>query len=236
VAQGSTDYRCLATIELPAEDVDRYDQLLCQATSVFTRQRWHLLLSAEKAAVFDTFGVPPGLKRKRLHVWSIPNFDSLPEVMAYAADDPSYVKAQQLTLDEIQNLYVVLRWDSPIGLPETPVNFYMMESLQMVNGVQPRETFATYMDNAVYKMNTKYGWKIVFAGNAATGVIDQYVNIWGMADITKLEQAIKEYRGDPSWAAVTHVWTSLWTPHPLPCFDVLGAPAASPAGTGARTG
>lgn len=190
------------------------------------------MFAAQKAAVFDTYGAPPGLKRRRLHAWSIPDFDSLTEVMAYAADNPSYVKAQQMTIDETQNLYVVLRWDSPIGLPDTPVNYYMMESLQMVNGVQPREDFATYMDNAIYKMNTNYGWKILFAGNAATGIIDQYVNIWGMADTSKLEQAINEYRADPSWKAVTHVWTSMWTPHPLPCFDVLGAPAARPVKTG----
>ena len=34
--------------------------------------------------------------------------------MAYAADDPNYVKAQALTIDEMQNLYVALRWNNPI--------------------------------------------------------------------------------------------------------------------------
>lgn len=213
-------------MEVPTEEADLYDQYLCKASGVFTKQDWRLMLSAEQAALFDTVGKPPGLKRRMLHLWSIPGFDSLTEVMAYAADDPNYVQAQLLTIDEMQNLFVVLRWDSPIGLPDTPVKFYMMEVLQMINGVQPRETFAQYMDNAVYNMNTKYGWKIVFAGNASTGIIDQYVNIWGMADTGKLEEALVAYRGDPSWIAVTEVATSLWTPRPLACFDVLAAGAA----------
>jgi hypothetical protein len=210
-------------MEVPTEDVDQYDQYLCKASAVFTKQDWRLLISAEKAALFDTSGKPPGLKRNLLHAWSIPSFDSLTEVMAYAADDPNYVQAQLLTIDETQNLHVVLRWDDPIDLPDTPVNFYMMEALQMVNGVQPRENFADYMGNAVYAMNRKYGWKIVFAGNASTGIIDQYVNIWGMADTGKLEQALVEYRGDANWASVLEVSTSLWTPRPLACFDVLRA-------------
>jgi hypothetical protein len=214
-------------MEVPTEQVEQYDQLLCKATGVFTKRDWRLLLSAEKASLFETTGPPPGLKRRLLHLWSIPDFNSLTDVMAYAADDPNYVQAQLITLNEGQNLFIALRWDSPIGLPDTPVNFYMMETLQMINGVTPRDTFAQYMDNAVYKMNQAYGWKILFAGNASTGLIDQYVNIWGMADITKLEHAINEYRSDPSWTAVTNVSTSLWIPHPLACFDVLRGGAAS---------
>jgi len=219
-------------MDLPAGKVDAYDQLLCKAAPVFTDRDWRLLISGQKAALFDTLGAPPGLQRKLLHVWSIPDFDSLSQVMAYAADDPSYVKAQQMTIDELQNLYVALRWDSPIGLPDTPVSYYMMETLQMVNAVRARDDFANYMDDAVYSMNTKYGWKILLAGNAATGIIDQYVNLWGMADTTKLEAAINEYRSHASWtAAVSRVMTSLWTPHPLPGFDGPGATAAAATGT-----
>jgi hypothetical protein len=217
------DYWCLATMEVPAGQVDQYNQLLCAAADVFTRHDWRLVVAAEKAALFETSGAPPGLQRRLLHVWSIPTFDSLTGVMAYAADNPNYVEAQSITIDEAQNLYVVQRWANPIGLPDTPVNFYMVEILQIVNGVKVRNDFANYMNDAVYKMNTSYGWKILFAGNAATGIIDQYVNIWGMTDILKLEAGIKEYRSDARWtAAVTQVSTSLWVPRPLPCFENLG--------------
>jgi hypothetical protein len=219
-------------MELPAGQVDAYDELLCKAAPVFTDRDWRLLISGEKAALFDTLGAPPGLQRRLLHVWSIPDFNSLPQVMAYAADDESYVQAQEMTINEMQNLYTALLWDSPIGLPDTPVSYYMMETLQMVNAVQARGEFATYMNQAVYSMNAKYGWKILMAGNAATGLIDQYVNLWGMADTTKLEAAIKEYRSGASWvAAVTHVATSLWIPRPLPGFGAPGATAAA-AGAG----
>ncbi len=217
-------------MEVPADQADRYDQLICQAASVFKKHDWRLLVPAMKADVFDTTGKPPGLFRKLLHVWSVPSFDTLPEVMAYAADDESYVEAQALTVGEMQNLYIALRWDSPIGLPDTPVNFYMMETLHMLNSVQVRGDFASYMDSAVYKMNESYGWKIMFAGNATTGVINEYVHIWGMAETTNLEAAIAEYRGGASWAAaVSRVSTSLWTQRPLPCFDTLSAPAPAPA-------
>ncbi|HWO22672.1 MAG TPA: hypothetical protein VNO30_28125 [Kofleriaceae bacterium] len=231
MAQGAdSDYRCVATMEVPADQVERYDQLICQAASVFKAHDWRLLVPAQKTDVFDTTGQPPGLVRKLLHVWSIPSFNTLPEVMAYAADNESYVEAQALTMGEAQNLYTVLRWDSPIGLPSTPVNSYMLETLHMINRVQAREDFATYMDNAVYKMNSSYGWKILFAGNATTGTINEYVNVWGMAETSTLEAAIAEYRGGAAWAAaVSRVSTSLWSQRPLPCFDTLNAPAAESA-------
>lgn len=219
-------------IEVPADKATLYDQLICKAASIFKTHDWRLLVAAEKSALCDATGAPPGLLRTLLHVWAIPDFDSLPQVMAYAADDPSYVKAQALTVGEMQNLYTVLRWDSPIGLPDTPVKYYMMESLHMVNSGQAREDFASYMDNAVYKMSSSYGWKILFAGNATTGVINEYVNVWGMADTTNLEAAITEYRSNTSWAAaVARVTTSMWAPRPLPCFDELSAPATASAKT-----
>lgn len=228
-----SDYRCLAKVEVPADKAALYDKLICEAAPLFTRHDWRLLAPGQQAALFDTSGAPPGLIRHLLQVWSIPDFDSLPVVMAYAADDPSYVEAQALTVGEMQNLYVVLRWDSPIGLPATPVNFYMMETLYMVNGDQAREDFANYMDSAVYTMNTSYSWKIVFAGNAATGVINEYVNVWGIADTTNLETAIAAYRSDPRWAAaVTRVSTSLWTPRSLPAFEASSTEAAAPAKAG----
>jgi hypothetical protein len=221
--ESAAGYMCLATMDVPTDQADLYDQLLCEAASIFKTHDWRLLVSAQKAAQYDVIGTPPGLVRKLLHLWSIPSFDSLPQVMAYAADNPSYVKAQALTIDEMQNLYVALRWNDPIDLPDTPVAFYMMETLQMADSVGARESFANYMGNAVYQMNTSYGWKILFAGNAATGIIDQYVNIWGMADSTKLEAAITAYRGAASWsAAVVRVSTSMWTPRPLTCFDEPG--------------
>ena len=211
---------CLATMGVPADQVGNYDQLLCQSTSIF--KTWRLLVSGQKAAQFDAIGAPPGLVRQLLHLWSIPNFDSLPQVMARAADDPSYVKAAALTVHEMQNLYVALRWNDPIALPEKPIAYYMMETLEMADSVDARNNFANYMSNAVYQMNEDYGWTILFAGNAATGIIDEYVNIWGVADLTKLEPAITAYRGAASWAAgVARVATSLWTPHPMPCFDAL---------------
>jgi hypothetical protein len=228
----ASDYSCLAMVEVPADKVTLYDQLICKAASIFTTHGWRLLVAAENSALFDTTGAPPGLQRTLLQLWSIPDFDSLPKVMAYAADDPSYVKAQALTVGERQNLYTILRWDNPIGLPDTPVKYYMMESLSMVNGDQARDDFANYMDNAVYKMNSSYGWKILFAGNATTGVLNEYVNLWGMADTATLDAAITEYRSNTAWAsAVARVSTSMWTPRSLPCFDELSSPAAAPAKT-----
>lgn len=224
--ESAAGYMCLATMDVATDQADLYDQLLGQAAPIFKTHGWRLLVSGQKAALFDVIGTPPGLVRKMLHLWSIPSFDSLPQVMAYAADDPSYVKAQALTIDEMQNLYVALRWNNPIDLPDPPVAFYMMETLQMADSVEARENFANYMSNAVYQMNTSYGWKILFAGNAATGIIDQYVNIWGMADMTKLDAAITAYRGAASWsAAVIRVSTSIWTPRPLSGFDGAGTPA-----------
>lgn len=235
--ESAAGYMCLATMDLPTDQVDLYDQLLCQAASIFKTHDWRLLVSAQKAAQFDVIGEPPGLVRKLLHLWSIPSFDSLPQVMAYAADDPSYVKSEALTIDEMQNLFVALRWNDPIDLPDTPVAFYMMETLQMADSVAGRENFANYMSDAVYQMNTSYGWKILFAGNAATGLIDQYVNIWGMADLTKLEAAITAYRSPTSWSAgVVRVATSIWTPRPLTCFDGPCTPATPPASAGAKAG
>lgn len=230
MGQKTSDYRCLAIVDIPTNKADQYDKLICDAAGVFKAHGWQLLIPAQRAALYDTTGAPPGLLRQLLHVWAIPNFDTLPEVMAYAADDPAYVAAQEMTVGEYQNLYTTLRWNAPIGLPDTPVNFYMMETLHMVNGDQVRDDFANYMDTAVYQMNETYGWKILFAGNATTGVINEYVNVWGMADITKLEGAIAAYRGGAKWAAaVSRVSTSLWTPRPLACFDALNAAPTQPA-------
>jgi hypothetical protein len=229
MAVAHTIYRCLATIEVPADQAALYDQLICEASSVFTDRKWHLLVPGQKAAIFDTGGKPPGLVRKLLHLWSIPDFNTLPSVMDYAADDPNYVKAQALTCGEMQNLYTTLRWDNPLGLPDIPIGFYMMETLRIVNNVQARADFAAYMDTAVYKMNDTHGWRIVFAGNVATGVIDEYTHIWAMSERGDLEQAITTYRSEPRWlAAVSWAQTSLWTARPLPCFEHKGMSALPP--------
>jgi hypothetical protein len=225
----ASDYRCLALVEVPADKVALYDSLICQAAGIFKTHDWRLLIPGQNADLFYSSGAPPGLTRTLLQAWSIPDFDSLPQVMAYAADDPVYVQAQALALVERQNLYTALRWSDPLGLPTSPINLYMMETLHMINNDQSRNDFATYMDSAVYSMNTKYGWTIAFAGNATTGVINEYVNIWGVADSRTLEAAISEYRGNLGWsAAVARVTTSLWTPRSLPAF---GPPSTAPATT-----
>lgn len=222
---------------------DIYDRLLCRASGIFTTNGWRLRISAERLSRFETSGPLPGLQRELLHLWSIPSFNSLPNVMACAADNPNYVKAQRLTIDEAQNLYMTLRWDNPIGLPDTPVNLYMMETLQIDNGVGIRWNLANYMNEAVYRMSERFQWKILFAGNASTGIIDQYVHIWGLQEITDLEDAILQYRGHQAWAdAVTAVSTSMWIPRKLDppgdcdCFARLAGAPPRPTTTGAKAG
>jgi hypothetical protein len=145
--------------------------------------------------------------------------------MAVAADSEPYARAEQLTIDEMQNLYVTLRWDHPIGLPPTNSGLYLVETLQIDNDMIERNDFATYMDHAIYDMNTKYRWQIQFAGNAATGIIDQYVHIWEVPSFETLEPQLREYRSDPRWSAVvTQVSTALWKSHPLDCLAILSAP------------
>src|SRR5215468_9995240 len=95
-----------------------YDRLLCKAFSIFTNNGWRLLISAERLSRFETSGPLPGLQRELLHLWSIPGFDSITDVMAAAADNSDYVEAQGYTINEAQNLYMTLRWDNPIGLPD----------------------------------------------------------------------------------------------------------------------
>jgi hypothetical protein len=214
-------YRCVATIEVPAGDADRYDELVCGAKVVFTQHGWKLLESAQRAVTFDTSGAPAGITRTVLHAWGIPSLNSLVNVMASAADNEQYVEAQQLTLRETQNLYMPLLWADPIGLPSTPVSLYMLEELNVVNSIEARTEFTSYMSTAIYQMNENYGWKILLAGNACTGAINHYVHFWGMSsDTATLEQEIQGYRADPRWvAAVNHVTTSIWTPRPMPGFQ-----------------
>jgi hypothetical protein len=220
MAEGSSDYACVAVMDIPADKVDEYDQLVAASgADVFTRYRWRLTLSGENTAVFNTNGKPPGLQRRLLHVWTIPNFDSLQHVMAQAADNADYVKAQLLAIDELQNLHVKLLWDSPIGLDEKPINFYLVEVLHVVSGLEQRTALTNYMNRAVYDMSNVYGWTILFAGNQSTGLINEYVNIWGIGDTKNLEAAINKYRSEPAWsAAVSRVTTSLWTPRAMPAF------------------
>lgn len=230
-ASSASSYRCLAVVEVPSDQVAAYDQLLCEAASVFTSQRWKLLAATQNADAYDTGGAPPGLVRRLMQVWEIPCFDSLGQVMAYAADNQSYVEAQNKTVGERQNLYVAMRWDSPIGIPENAAQYFMVEILHMVNNELARNQFANYMNNAVYTMYEKYGWEIRLAGNAATGMINEYVNVWAMNDISNLGAAITAYRGDASWsAAVSRVETSMWTPRSLPALGVeSGTPTAAAA-------
>lgn len=206
-----------------ADQVAKYDSLLCEAgPTVFNANGWRLMLSAQSNSELDGIAPPPGLVTKLLHLWEIPCFDSLPSVMAAAADNTSYVVAQQLTIDEMQNLFVALRWDNPIGLPATNSGLFIAETLQVDNDMQKRNAFATYMDNAVYQMNEKYGWQIRFAGNASTGIIDQYVQIWEVPTFQNLEPQLHYYRSNPSWAAVVQlVRTELWKNHSLNCNSVL---------------
>lgn len=207
-----------------ADQVAKYDSLLCEAgPTVFTANGWRLMISAQSNTQLDGVAPPPGLVTKLLHLWEIPCFDSLPTVMAYAADNESYVVAQQLTIDEMQNLYVALAWDDALGLTDTSSGLFMVETLQVDNNIQKRYAFSQYMQlHAVYDMNTKYGWRIRFAGNASTGIIDQYVQIWEVPSFQNLEPQIHEYRSDPSWGAVvTLVRTQLWNDHPLNCGAVL---------------
>jgi hypothetical protein len=136
--------------------------------------------------------------------------------MAAAADNSDYVEAQGYTIDEAQNLYMTLRWDNPIGLPDMPrPKYYMMETLQVRNGVPLRAPLADYMNTAVYDMGSldkgPQRWRILFAGNASTGLIDQYVHIWGLESLDSLEVSIKKYRDAKAWSdAVERVSTSMW--------------------------
>lgn len=227
MAEGSgSDYALIALMAVPTEKVEQYDQLVAAAgTDVFTKYGWKLMLSGMDTALYNSIGPPPGIQRRLLNVWSIPNFDSLQHVMAQAADNADYVRAQVMTIDELQNLYVKLIWDSPIGLPETPVNYYFAEVLHVVNSSEARINLTNYMNTAVYEMNTAYGWKILFAGNQSTGLINEYVNIWGIADTSRLDEAAAKYRSNPAWrAAVIRVMSALWTPRVLPAF---GTPVSS---------
>ena len=187
-----------------------------------------MLLSAQPSVLYDIAGVP-GAVTKLLHLWSIPDFNSLNKVMRDAADARYYVAAQALTVSETQNLYTTLNWDSPIGLPppnpNDPKKFYILETLHVHNNVRARYDFAKYMGEAVYTMYTNYGWNIQFAGNAATGVIDHYVNIWEIADRENFLGALMKYRSDKHFTnAVIRVSTSMWAPHQL----LVSSPTASP--------
>lgn len=154
-------YRCLATIDVPASDADRYDELVCGAKGVFTQHGWNLLESAQRAVTFEPSGAPAGTTKTVLHAWGIPSLNSLVNVMASAADNEQYVEAQQLTLRETQNLYMPLLWADPIGLPSTPVSLYMLEELNIVNSIEARTELTSYMSTAIYQMNERYGWKIL---------------------------------------------------------------------------
>jgi hypothetical protein len=225
----------------------RYDELLCKAASIFIDNGWRLLISAEALSRFETSGPVPGLQRELLHLWSIPSFDTITDVMAAAADNSDYVEAQGYTINEAQNLYMTLLWDNPIGLPDMRPNFYMMETLQVRNGIDLRWPLAKYMRSAVYRMGSadrkSRRWRILFAGNASTGLIDQYVHIWGLEDLDCLEESIKEYRDQKAWIdAVESVSTSMWIPRKiggengLDCFATLAGAQMRPTTAGAQAG
>lgn len=209
-------YRCVATIEVPADRADRYDELVCGAKEVFTRHGWQLLESAQLVAAPASDGT-----LTMLHAWGIPGLSSLVHVMASAADQEQYIEAQQLTVGETQNLYMPLLWADPIGLPRAPVSHYMMEELSIVNSIEARAEFAAYMSAAIYQMHEKHGWTILLAGNACTGVINRYVHLWGMSSAPdERDQQLEEYRADPRWTAAVHqATTSMWTPRPMPCLQ-----------------
>ena len=48
--QSASGYMCLATMDVAADQADLYDQLLCEAASIFKTHDWRLLVSGQKAA------------------------------------------------------------------------------------------------------------------------------------------------------------------------------------------
>ncbi|GEM_PF-5961878 len=223
----STNYRCLAEIDLPLANLEKYEATLYLARDVFLRNGWDIELNLLYNQWSPGSNADPVIEAKAqgttLHLWSIPDFDSLAMVMALAADNSHYVDSEQLIDGERQNLYTILPYDPAFLNPELPLpkaKHYMLECLHLGRAPGPRSDLLFRMSHAVVEMDSKFGWKLAFAGNAATGVIDQYINIWAMDTIS--DEAEVYYRKGPNpwseaWSkAVTSVDVRWWLGRDLP--------------------
>lgn len=177
-----TTHYCLANIDVPAENAEKFNEQLAKVKHIFRENEWHLRLNLQAEAAR-----PSELQGRRtlsrfLHLWAIPNFDSLISVMFAAADSDEYVALEQLVEREKQNLGLGLPYDPmKMNADDLPPKSecYLLERLQMVRSPELQNKFHISMNTAKARMK-KHGWNLNYAMNYSTGTISRYAHLWGM--------------------------------------------------------
>jgi hypothetical protein len=212
-----TDHYCLARIDVPPENADEFNEALSKVRPLFREKDWTLRLNLRPDPVMSSSG-GSSLPIQFLHLWTIPNFDSLVSVMYAAADTEDYVDLLKLVVGERQDLTLGLPYD-PGWMDETPAKSpcYLLEEVELVRKPSLRLAFDIAMNTAKARMAKNADWQLCYAMNFSTGTINRYVHLWG-APRANREESLKEYLDpDSEWAkeygaAVQYSERSWWIP------------------------
>ncbi|MGC4067139.1 MAG: hypothetical protein QM784_21365 [Polyangiaceae bacterium] len=211
-----TDHYCLARIDVPQENAEAFNEALVKVKPLFREHDWNLRLNLRPDPVMSSSG-GSSLPIQFLHLWTIPNFDSLVSVMYAAADSEDYVDLLKLVVAERQDLTLGLPYD-PGWMDETPNKSpcYLLEEVELARAPSLRLSFDIAMNYAKAGM-AKSDWQLCYGMNYSTGTINRYVHVWGMPR-GKREEGLKDYLDpDSSWAkdyaaAVQYSERSWWIP------------------------
>lgn len=207
-----TTHYCLATIDVPAENAEAFNGQLTKVKPLFRDNEWSLRLNLQADLPHASSMHGARGHSHFLHVWAIPNFDSLIAVMYAAADNEDYVDLEKLVVGERQNLGLGLPYDpmrtNPEDMPPKS-HCYLLEELQMVRSPTLLNDFLISMNYAKAQMK-EYGWNLHCAMNYSTGTISRYAHLWGVP-LEDREEGLRAYLDPKSdWGKQHSLAISSW--------------------------
>ena len=208
-----TSHYCLARINVPPDNEEAFHDALDKVRPFFRKHNWTMRLNLRPDPLLASVG-GSSVPNQYLHLWTIPNFDSLIEVMFAAADTEDYVELEKLVVGERQELALGLIYD-PAWMDGTPAAFpcYLLEQLEMVRSPARQNDFHIAMNFAKAKMKDE-GWELCYAMNYSTGTISRYGHLWGVPRENR-EEGLKAYlhpkrKWASKFAAGVQSWDRSW--------------------------
>ena len=175
-------------IDLPNNDhqTQMFDQYMRQLLPTFENTPWpgwELFMSATHEADRDPSNDKSDDKYKSyLHIWRVRDYNTVPYIMEYFDDDPTYVSLDLMVEKEVQDFYEALVYNPQSKNaqfdPADGAKFYLTIEMDMIQDAQLLTDFRACMtdvaSNPSSPMREKYGWELVHGTYSQTGRLRRY--------------------------------------------------------------